>query len=140
MTEDLLLADPTRGHAVVEALSSRGVRVQVDDYGTGFSTLGYLRDLPSLHGVKLDRSFVSRVADDPRSAAIVASTINLAADLGLELVAEGVEDDATRDRLAALGCPQAQGYLFGRPVPAAEVSFERLSPAPAFAPVTRDGP
>ena len=126
LTEDLLLADPARGGAVVESLSSLGVHVQVDDYGTGFSTLGYLRDLPTLHGLKLDRSFVTRVADDRRSEAIVASTIALAADLGLELVAEGIETEETRQKLVALGCPQAQGYLFGRPVPPEQVLF-RLS-------------
>ena len=125
LTEDLLLADPTRGHAVIEDLAAQGVRVQVDDYGTGFSTLGYLRDLPGLHGLKLDRSFVTRVAEDARSQAIVASTIGLAADLGLELVAEGVETTAALERLRDLGCPQAQGYLFGRPVPAPEVRFGR---------------
>ena len=127
LTEDLLLADPARGHAVVEALAARGVRVQVDDYGTGFSTLGYLRDLPALHGVKLDRSFITHVARDRRSEAIVASTIALASDLGLEFVAEGVETEDTRRRLVELGCPQAQGYLFGRPVQASDVQFGRIS-------------
>lgn len=123
LTEDLLLADHTRGREVIDHLTSQGVRVQIDDYGTGFSTLGYLRDLPALHGLKLDRSFVAGITKDARSEAIVASTVGLAADLGLELVAEGVEDEATRAKLVDLGCPQAQGYLFGRPVPAAEVTF-----------------
>ncbi len=125
LTEDLLLVDRSQGREVVGTLSALGVCVQIDDYGTGFSTLGYLRDFPTLHGLKLDRSFIEGVASDARSEAIVASTIALAADLELELVAEGVEDEATREKLAELGCPQAQGYLFGRPVPAAEVSFGR---------------
>jgi diguanylate cyclase len=123
LTEDLLLSDRSRGREVIDTLSSQGVRVQIDDYGTGFSTLGYLRDLPTLHGLKLDRSFTEGIASEARSVAIVASTVALAADLGLELVAEGVEDEATSAKLTALGCPQAQGYFFGRPVPAAEVSF-----------------
>jgi diguanylate cyclase (GGDEF)-like protein len=125
LTEDLLLADPARGHGVILALADLGVRVQVDDYGTGFSTLGYLRDLPSLQGLKLDRSFVTDLVRDRRRRAIVASTVALAADLGLDLVAEGVEDEATREALAALGCPQAQGFLFARPVSAELVRFGR---------------
>ena len=143
LTEDLLLADPTRGQSVVESLSSIGVRVQVDDYGTGFSTLGYLRDLPTLDGLKLDRSFVTHIADDPRAEAIVASTIALADDLGLELVAEGVETEEARSRLVGLGCPHAQGYLFGRPSPADDVPFDAFvpragSPTPPKQPAPRD--
>ena len=123
MPKPWLLADPARGHGVIEALTAQGVRVQVDDYGTGFSTLGYLRDLPALHGLKLDRSFVTPLADDDRVRAIVESTVHLAASLGLELVAEGVETEEVRLRLVAMGCAQAQGYLFSRPVPAEQVAF-----------------
>ncbi len=123
LTEDLLLADPARGHGVIEALTAQGVRVQVDDYGTGFSTLGYLRDLPALHGLKLDRSFVTPLADDDRVRAIVESTVHLAASLGLDIVAEGVETEEVRQRLVAMGCAQAQGFLFSRPVPADQVVF-----------------
>ena len=123
LTEDLLLADPARGHAVIEALTAQGVRVQVDDYGTGFSTLGYLRDLRALHGLKLDRSFVTPLADDDRVRAIVQSTVQLADSLGLELVAEGVETEDVREWLRDMGCAQAQGYLFGRPAPAGKITF-----------------
>ena len=118
LTEDLLLADPARGHGVLKELVGHGVRVQVDDYGTGYSTLGYLRDLPDLDGLKLDRSFVSNVVTDRRSAAIIESTVSLAGALGLELIAEGVEDDPTRNRLVDLGVRSGQGWLFGRATPA----------------------
>ncbi len=123
LTEELFLRDPQRAEETIAALLRVGVRVHVDDYGTGYSSLGYLRDLPQLGGLKLDRSFVTHLNDDPRSLAIVSSTIDLARSLGVELIAEGVEDDDVRDRLTSLGCDLAQGYLFGRPVPAAEVSF-----------------
>ena len=118
LTEDLLLADPGRGHWVLRELVGHGVRVQVDDYGTGFSTLGYLRDLPDLDGLKIDRSFVGAIATDRRSAAIVESTVSLAGALGLELIAEGIEDGGARDRLLELGVQLGQGWLFGRPAPA----------------------
>jgi EAL domain-containing protein (putative c-di-GMP-specific phosphodiesterase class I) len=129
LTEDLLLADPVRGRAVITALLERDVKVQVDDYGTGYSTMGYLRDLPELGGLKLDRSFVTELDTDHRAAAIVASTIRLARSLGVEVIAEGVETVGVRDRLAALGCELAQGYLFARPSPADAVSFAPVETA-----------
>jgi predicted signal transduction protein with EAL and GGDEF domain len=118
LTEDLFLADPDRARRAMDALLAVGVRLQVDDYGTGYSSLGYLRDLTELSGLKLDRSFVTRLDADPRSQAIVASTISLARSLRLAVVAEGVETEAVRDLLARLGCDVAQGYLFSRAVPA----------------------
>ncbi|MET0687309.1 MAG: EAL domain-containing protein [Solirubrobacteraceae bacterium] len=117
LTEDLLMADPGRGVQVIAALRELGVGIHVDDYGTGYSSLSYLRDLHELRGLKLDRSFVGRLEADERTQAIVAATIALARSLGLELVAEGVETTAARDRLAQLGCEYAQGYLFARPSP-----------------------
>jgi EAL domain-containing protein (putative c-di-GMP-specific phosphodiesterase class I) len=131
LTEDLLLADPALGCQVIAALLERDVKVQVDDYGTGYSTLGYLRDLPDLGGLKLDRSFITHLDSEPRSAAIVASTVRLARSLGIEVIAEGVETVAVRDQLASLGCELAQGYLFACPVPAEQVSFE---PVPGAVP------
>jgi diguanylate cyclase (GGDEF)-like protein len=136
LTEDLLLADPARGHGVLKELVAHGVRVQVDDYGTGFSTLGYLRDLPELDGLKLDRTFVTHVVSDRRSAAIVESTVSLAGALGLELIAEGIEDEEARLRLIDLGVQVGQGWLFGRPTPAEQL-FE-LAGAPTAGPVVRD--
>src|SRR4051794_33232496 len=118
LTEDLFLADPEQARRAMDALLAVGVRLQVDDYGTGYSSLGYLRDLTELSGLKLDRSFVTRLDADPRSQAIVASTIGLARSLRLAVVAEGVETAAVRDLLARLGCDVAQGYLFSAPVAA----------------------
>jgi diguanylate cyclase len=108
------------------------VSMVVDDYGTGFSSLGYLRDLRDIRGLKLDRSFVTRLDADPRAAAIVESTINLAHALGMHVIAEGVETIAVRDRLGELGCELAQGFLFSPPLPAAELDLglpDAASPA-----------
>jgi EAL domain-containing protein (putative c-di-GMP-specific phosphodiesterase class I) len=100
-----------------QGLRALGLRVAVDDYGTGYCSLAYLRDLP-IDELKIDRSFVARVAADLRSAAIVRSTIELAHALELRVVAEGVEDVAALDALAGFGCDYAQGYHFSRPLPA----------------------
>ena len=102
----------------IDALLDLGVGLQVDDDRTGYSSLGYLRDLTEIRGLKLDRSFVAALDVEPRSQAIVESTVGLARRLGLSVVGEGVERPAVRDRLAALGCELAQGYLFCPPVPA----------------------
>jgi diguanylate cyclase len=131
LTEDLFMADPVRARTAIERLLRSGVRLQVDDYGTGYSSLGYLRDLSEISGLKLDRSFVTRLDVDPRSQAIVESTLGLARSLGLTVVAEGVESEPVRDRLAALGCELAQGLLFSGPVPAERLSFGVLSTARA---------
>ena len=93
-----------------------GIRVAVDDFGTGYSSLAYLRELP-IDELKLDRSFVQPMAEDPRAAAIVRSTIGLAHSLGMTLVAEGVEDEATADHLALSGCDESQGFYYSRPLP-----------------------
>ena len=97
-------------------LRALGVRTSIDDYGTGYSSLAYLRHLPA-DELKLDRSLTADVDRDPRAAAIVRHTVALAHDLGLRLVAEGVEDDATGEKLARLGCDVAQGYAIARPMP-----------------------
>jgi diguanylate cyclase (GGDEF)-like protein len=118
LTEDLFMADPVRARTAIARLLDAGVSLVVDDYGTGFSSLGYLRDLRDIRGLKLDRSFVTHMDGDPRAAAIVESTINLAHSLGMHVVAEGVETVAVRDRLVQLGCELAQGFLFAPPAPA----------------------
>jgi diguanylate cyclase (GGDEF)-like protein len=125
LTEDLFMADPERARTAIDRLLKGGVSLVVDDYGTGFSSLGYLRDLRNIRGLKLDRSFVTGMDADPRAAAIVESTVNLAHALGMAVVAEGVETERVRDRLAALGCQFAQGFLFAQPLPAAEVDLGR---------------
>jgi EAL domain-containing protein (putative c-di-GMP-specific phosphodiesterase class I) len=120
VTESVLLSDPERSLAVVAALDGLGVTVSIDDFGTGWSSLTYLRALP-LGELKLDRSFTADLLTDARTAAIVASTIALAHDLGLRVVAEGVEHQATLTRLQVLGCDETQGYLHSRPLPSSEL-------------------
>jgi EAL domain-containing protein (putative c-di-GMP-specific phosphodiesterase class I) len=114
VTEGVLMTDPARASDLLAGLRERGVRLAVDDYGTGYSGLNYLQTLPA-DDLKLDRSFVARCDTDPRSAAIVESTINLAHRLGLRMIAEGVETEAVLDRLERYECDVAQGYLLGRP-------------------------
>jgi diguanylate cyclase len=116
ITEHLLMTDPAQVRAVLDDLCRAGLRIAVDDYGTGYSSLAYLRDLP-VDELKIDRSFVARIATDERSAAIVSSTIDLAHALDLKVVAEGVELDETLHALDALECDFAQGYHFSRPLP-----------------------
>jgi EAL domain-containing protein (putative c-di-GMP-specific phosphodiesterase class I) len=116
LVEDTLMTDPERGRQVLGELRRLGIRTSIDDYGTGYSSLAYLRHLPA-DELKLDRSLTADVDHDPRAAAIVKHTVALAHDLGLRLVAEGVEDAATGAALAELGCDVAQGYAIARPMP-----------------------
>ena len=101
---------------VLAQLRRIGVRTSIDDYGTGYSSLAYLRSLPA-DELKLDRSLTCDVDTDPRAAVIVKHTVALAHDLGLRLVAEGVEDATMGIALARLGCDVAQGYAIARPMP-----------------------
>lgn len=117
VTEDSFLADPERARAALHDLRAHGVGVSIDDYGTGFSSLAYLRDLP-VEELKMDRSFVRAVATDERSRMIVQSTTQMARALGLRLVAEGVEDQSAAAHLVPLGVDVLQGYHIGRPMPA----------------------
>ncbi|WP_245160125.1 EAL domain-containing protein [Blastococcus sp. CT_GayMR20] len=116
LVEDTLMSDPERGRTVLGELRRLGVRTSIDDYGTGYSSLAYLRNLPA-DELKLDRSLTHDVGVDPRAAVIVKHTVALAHDLGISLVAEGVEDDATGLVLRDLGCDIAQGYAIARPMP-----------------------
>lgn len=117
ITEDVLLRDSERARAVVEAVHAMGVEVALDDFGSGYSSLAYLRELP-VDVLKLDRAFVSPMATDRRAAALVHSAVQLAHSLGMRMVAEGVEDSMTLQRLAVYGCDAAQGFHVCRPVPA----------------------
>jgi len=117
VTETVLMGDAERSLAVVTALTALGLTVSIDDFGTGYSSLSYLRDLPVAE-LKLDRSFTADLLVEARTEAIVASTIDLAHRLGLRVVAEGVEHEATLARLAHLGCDESQGYLHSPPLPA----------------------
>ncbi len=118
ITESMIMSDPERALATVVRLSELGVRLSVDDFGTGYSSLANLRRMP-IDELKIDRSFVSPMLTDESDLIIVRSTINLGHDLGLKIIAEGVEDRATLDHLAVLGCDLAQGYHVSRPLPAA---------------------
>jgi diguanylate cyclase (GGDEF)-like protein len=128
ITETTIMVDPERSNRTLRALSECGIKLSVDDFGTGHCSLAYLRDLP-VRELKLDRSFVQHIAVRERDAAIVRSTIDLAHSLGLALVAEGVEDAAGADLLRAMGCDVAQGYYFGRPQPGVEVLADAVDPA-----------
>jgi predicted signal transduction protein with EAL and GGDEF domain len=120
ITEDFLMGDRERAREILTELRALGIRVAVDDFGTGYSSLAYLRELP-IDELKLDRSFVQPMSIDPRAAAIVRSTIELAHSLGMTLVAEGVEDEATAGHLALSGCDESQGFYFSKALPAAEL-------------------
>jgi diguanylate cyclase (GGDEF)-like protein/PAS domain S-box-containing protein len=114
VTESLLMEDPQWVREIMLRLSKLGIRFALDDFGTGFSSLNYLKRLP-LHGLKIDKSFVNGVLEDPVDAAIVNTTITLAESLGLEVTAEGVENEAQHRWLLEQGCQVFQGYYFGRP-------------------------
>lgn len=120
ITESAMLADPTRTRLVLEQLSEMGIRISIDDFGTGYSSLAYLKRLP-VSEIKVDRSFVMNMDEDEDDDTIVRSTIDLGRNLGLEVVAEGVETQQVWDRLKALGCTAAQGSFLSRAVPAAEL-------------------
>jgi diguanylate cyclase (GGDEF)-like protein len=120
VTEDSFLTDPQLARRALEQIREHRIQVAIDDYGTGFSSLQYIRDLP-VHELKMDRSFVSGIGHDPRSRIIVSSTNQMAHGLGLRTVAEGVEDEEAADRLAALGVDILQGYHIARPMPAQDV-------------------
>jgi diguanylate cyclase (GGDEF)-like protein len=132
ITETTILADPFRVRQVLERLYEMGLRMAIDDFGTGYSSLAYLRRLP-VSTIKIDRSFVMSMDENASDATIVRSTIDLGRNLGLDIVAEGVETQAAWDALREHGCTLAQGYLISKPVPAAE--FEALLdiPRPASA-------
>ncbi len=120
VTESAVMADAVRAADVLSNLASRGVTVAIDDFGTGYSSLGLLRKLP-VHELKIDKSFVIGMAGEGgEDTAIVRSTADLAHNLGLNVVAEGVEDQWTLDLLASFGCDQAQGYHIARPMPGAD--------------------
>jgi diguanylate cyclase (GGDEF)-like protein len=120
ISEDTVMGDPRRATEVLERLRALGVRLSLDDFGTGHSSLSYLKRLP-LDEVKIDRSFVTGMAVDPSDAAIVRSTIDLARHLGFDVVAEGVESEEVLDVLVSLDCDVAQGFLLSRPLPADEL-------------------
>ncbi|MCG3114500.1 MAG: EAL domain-containing protein [Candidatus Manganitrophus sp. SA1] len=120
ITESVIMADPTRAMEILNQLSKMEVHLSIDDFGTGYSSLGYLKKLP-VDEIKIDKSFVKEMAVEKDDAMIVRSTIDLAHNLGLKVVAEGIETQEIYDRLVALGCDAAQGYYISRPVSPADL-------------------
>jgi diguanylate cyclase (GGDEF)-like protein len=119
ITESAIMDDPQRAEATLNRLSERGFKLSIDDFGTGYSSLAYLKRLP-VNELKIDKSFVMGMEDDESDAKIVRSTIDLAHNLGLSVVAEGVENQAILDKLCALDCDEAQGYYMSKPIPLTE--------------------
>lgn len=119
ITESAIMDDPQRAEATLNRLSAQGFKLSIDDFGTGYSSLAYLKRLP-VNELKIDKSFVMGMASDISDEKIVRSTIDLAHNLGLSVVAEGVEDAAILARLAELHCDEAQGYHMSKPVPLAD--------------------
>src|SRR5437867_3867196 len=126
LTESVLMADPERANQVLQQLHAMGIRISIDDFGTGYSSLSYLKRFPA-QTVKIDRSFIRGLPEDKNDAAITQAVIAMAHSLGLAVVAEGVETHAQLQMLRLLGCDEAQGYLLGRPMPAADLAL-RLDP------------
>jgi len=129
ITETAMMSDPVRAREVLLELDGMGIDLSVDDYGTGFSSLGYLKMLP-VKELKIDRSFVADMLEDENDAIIVHSTIELAHNLGLRVVAEGVENQEVLLRLRTLKCDIAQGYYLSKPLPAHEFSEWLVAYAP----------
>jgi EAL domain-containing protein (putative c-di-GMP-specific phosphodiesterase class I) len=128
VTEDGLLESADQARKVVELAADLGVRMAIDDFGTGFSSLGRLRDLP-VDYLKIDQSFVTDALVESQNAAIVESVVSLAHRLGRQVVAEGVEDEATLAYLDRLTADYAQGFFIGRPVPPDEIKQRLRSEA-----------
>jgi diguanylate cyclase (GGDEF)-like protein len=122
LTETAVMTDRDLALTVLQALDSMGVSLSIDDFGTGYSSMSYLKTLP-VKELKIDRSFVMGMADDPDSAVIVRSAVDLGHNLGMTVVAEGVQDATARGDLADMGCDLVQGYEICRPIPARELEL-----------------
>ena len=123
LTESMLIGNGAAARAALTQLRRTGVRLCIDDFGTGYSSLSYLHELP-IDALKIDRSFVGAMGDDERKIKIVQSILVLGKSLGIDVVAEGVETSQQAELLRRLGCEQAQGYLFARPVPLEQLNFQ----------------
>jgi diguanylate cyclase (GGDEF)-like protein len=121
ITESTIMTDTERSQAVLRNLRAMGVGLAIDDFGTGYSSLAYLKRL-AVDALKIDKSFVTDMTTDPSNAVIVRSTIELGHNLGLQVVAEGVETEEVRERLVALDCDVAQGYALSKPLPADQLT------------------
>jgi EAL domain-containing protein (putative c-di-GMP-specific phosphodiesterase class I) len=138
LTESTLMEDLSHARAVMAGLKSIGVALSIDDFGTGYSSLAYLRGFP-VDEVKVDRAFVQDLSGDQQDPALVAAMIAMGHALGLQVIAEGVEEQAQAQTLRTLGCRSAQGFLFSRPQPADALSglLERRRLAAASRPTSR---
>jgi len=126
LTESILMRDIKETITTLTDLKSAGISLAIDDFGTGYSSLSYLKKFP-LDALKIDRSFVNELPHNNNDAAICAAIIAMAHQLSLEVIAEGVETSEQSEYLTAQGCDQAQGYLFGKPMPAKQLAAEFLS-------------
>jgi len=126
VTEDIIVLDEIKVLDTFLTIQKLGVRMVFDDFGTGYASLSYLKKFP-LDGLKIDRSFVGELCAQSHDSAIVSSTIGLSRQLGLSVIAEGIENRATVDLLVSMGCEEGQGYFFGRPMPAAEFESRFLT-------------
>jgi diguanylate cyclase (GGDEF)-like protein len=127
VTETALVTDPEAAAELLTRLRSLGIRVEVDDFGSGYASFGYLRDLP-LDGVKLDREFINHQLTDGDATGLLKATIETCHSVGLQVIAEGIEEQAVYDTLRRLGCDVAQGFLIGRPTPATDMLGIRRAP------------
>jgi Amt family ammonium transporter len=114
ITESGIMADEEQSLAILKRLAGHGIRVALDDFGKGYSSLSRLKNLP-IQVLKLDREFIAGIPDDHRDCALATAMIRMARDLSIDVVAEGVETDAQLEFLKTLGCSKVQGYLIGRP-------------------------
>jgi len=130
ITESALLAEPARAREVLSELHAAGIGISIDDFGTGYSSMGHLKHLP-VDELKVDRSYVAEMCTSTEDAALVRSVVDLGHELGMTVVAEGVEDAATVRALTDLRCDVAQGFWFGRPAPAADVTALLRTGVPA---------
>lgn len=117
ITESFIMSNPTRAREILQSLSSMGIKLSIDDFGTGYSSLAYLKNLP-VNEIKVDKSFVIDMLQSNSDEIIVRTVINLAHNLGLKVVAEGIESKEVWDNLQAINCNTAQGYYLSKPVPA----------------------
>jgi len=131
LTESATMEDPISAEPILRALHDLGLKLALDDFGSGYSSLSRLREMP-VETLKIDRAFLREVPENREAAAIVTAILRLSRALGRTTVAEGVETEAQRRFLAAQGCPLAQGFLLARPLPAVDV--ERLFAAPTLVP------
>jgi EAL domain-containing protein (putative c-di-GMP-specific phosphodiesterase class I) len=121
VTESAMMSDPETALRVLTRLHEMGVTLSIDDFGTGYSSLAYLQKLP-VSELKIDRSFVQHMADRPQDRKIVRSIIDLAHNLDMRVVAEGIEDQRSLDMLVSMGCDYGQGFYIARPMPAGQLS------------------